>query len=246
MSQLSRRGFLLGSGAAAVTPAMALLAGSASAEAARLARHRSAPQAPPFFTAAQRATVKVLCARLIPSDDHGPGAIEAGVPDYLDVQLGGSWGAGERLYRSGPWQQGTPSQGYQLPFTPAELFRKALDAIDRQTKAEGPPLSARSAEQQDAYLTSLEAGEHDLDGIPSAQFFAVLWQMTLEGYFSDPAYGGNRDMLAWKMLGFPGAYADYYDLVDQHGIRVERPPMSIADAPAMAPMHHGPQIPAKL
>jgi hypothetical protein len=48
-----------------------------------------------------------------------------------DKQLAGAWGAGERLYRSGPWQPGTPRQGYQLPFTPAERFRTALSAINK-------------------------------------------------------------------------------------------------------------------
>jgi len=71
------------------------------------------------------------------------------VPNYLDKQLGGAWGAGERPYRSGPWQQGTPSQGYQLPFTPAELFHTALRAIDTELKDRAfkdlPP------EEQDAY-----------------------------------------------------------------------------------------------
>ena len=68
-------------------------------------------------------------ARLIPADAKWPGALEAGVPNYIDKQLAGAWGAGERLYRSGPWRPGTPTQGYQLPFTPAELFRTALAAI---------------------------------------------------------------------------------------------------------------------
>ena len=53
--------------------------------------------------------------------------------------------------------------------------------------------------------------------------------MTVEGYFSDPVYGGNSDMVAWRMIGFPGAYASYYDLVDKHGIKIDRAPMSIAE-----------------
>jgi hypothetical protein len=60
-------------------------------------------------------------------------------------------------------------------------------------------------------------------------FFTHLWQSTLEGFFSDPVYGGNRDMVAWQMIGFPGAYAPYYDLVDQHGIKIDRRPMSLAE-----------------
>jgi gluconate 2-dehydrogenase gamma chain len=40
-------------------------------------------------------------------------------------------------------------------------------------------------------------------------------------------YGGNRDMAGWKLIGFPGAYANYYELVDQHNVRFTAPPMSI-------------------
>ena len=53
--------------------------------------------------------------------------------------------------------------------------------------------------------------------------------MTIEGYFSDPVYGGNLGMAAWKMIGFPGAYASYYDLVDKHGMRFEGEPRSLAE-----------------
>src|SRR5258707_6504522 len=85
-------------------------------------------------------------------------------------------GSGERLYRSGPWHQGTPSQGYQLPFTPAELFHTALRAIDTELK--DTPFKDLPAEGQDAYLKSLEAGGKDLGGVPSAVFFQMLLQMT--------------------------------------------------------------------
>jgi gluconate 2-dehydrogenase gamma chain len=168
-------------------------------------------------------------ARLIPADDQWPGAVEAGVPNYIDKQVGGAWGAGERLYRSGPWQTGTPSQGYQLPFTPAELFRTALSAINKELTQANTSFAKMSADQQDAYLKGLEAGGKDLGGVPSDVFFAHLWESTVEGFFSDPVYGGNRNMVAWRMIGFPGAYASYYDLVDQHGIKIDRPPMSLAE-----------------
>ena len=73
-----------------------------------------------FFNASEAAFIEAACERLIPHDKHGAGALAAGVPNYLDKQLGGAWGAGERLYRSGPWAAGSASQGYQLPFTPGE------------------------------------------------------------------------------------------------------------------------------
>jgi gluconate 2-dehydrogenase gamma chain len=57
----------------------------------------------------------------------------------------------------------------------------------------------------------------------------MLLKMTVEGFFSDPVYGGNRDMVAWRMIGFPGAYADYYEAIDKHGAKFEREPMSLAE-----------------
>jgi len=182
-----------------------------------------------FFNAEEAAFIEAAVARLIPADEQWGGAVEAGVPNFMDKQLGGAWGAGERLYRSGPWQPGTASQGYQLPFTPAELFRTALRAINQELATAGTPFATMNADQQDAYLRSLQTGSKNLDGVPAGVFFNHLWECTVEGFFSDPVYGGNRDMLAWRMIGFPGAYASYYDLVDQHGIKIDRPPMSLGE-----------------
>jgi gluconate 2-dehydrogenase gamma chain len=198
-----------------------------------------------FFNTEEAAFIEAAVSRLIPADEKWPGALEAAVPNYIDKQLSGAWGAGERLYRSGPWQQGTPSQGYQLPFTPAELFHTALAAINKTLAQAGTPFAKMSAEQQDAYLRSLEAGGKSLGGIPADVFFAQLWQSTVEGFFSDPVYGGNSGMVAWRMIGFPGAYASYYDLVEQHGIKVDRPPMSLAED-AQGHIHMDPGIPARM
>src|SRR5713101_8448876 len=198
-----------------------------------------------FFNNEEAAFIEAAVARLIPKDDQWAGALEAGVPNYIDKHLGGAWGAGERLYRSGPWQPGTPSQGYQLPFTPAELFKKAIGAINKEFAASGTPFAKMSPDQQDGYLRKLEAGGKALDGVPSEVFFAHLWGSTLEGFFADPVYGGNRDMISWRMIGFPGAYASYYDLVDQHGIKIDRAPMSLAQD-AHGHVHPNPNVPADL
>ena len=85
-------------------------------------------------------------------------------------------------------------------------------------------------EQQDQFLQRLEAGEVDLDGVPSALFFETLFANTIEGFFSDPAYGANRDMVGWRMVGFPGVYAAYLGVYTQHGLRYHREPLSMADA----------------
>lgn len=198
-----------------------------------------------FLNSDEASFVEAAVARLIPEDDQWPGALKADVPNYIDKQLAGAWGVGERLYRSGPWRPGTPSQGYQLPFTPAELFRISIDTINKELAQAGTPFATMSPEQQDAYLAHLETEAKDLGGVPSNVFFEHLWECTIEGFFSDPVYGGNRDMVAWRMIGFPGAYSSYYDLVDQHGIKIDRAPMSIGEGPHGG-LHVNPGIPAKL
>jgi gluconate 2-dehydrogenase gamma chain len=226
MTDLSRRRLFQAAGAAGITATLPI----SQAE----AQQRPASAAYVFFNPAEAAFIEAAVSRLIPKDETGPGALEAGVPDYIDKQLGGAWGTGERLYRGGPWRPGAPSQGYQLPFTPAELFRNAMRAIN-QAK---PGFAKLAPKEQDAYLDSLQKGKDDLGGVPSNVFFESLLEETIEGFFSDPAYGGNRNMVGWKMIGFPGAYADFYEYVDRHNVAYKAPPTSLAqDAKGKVHIH---------
>jgi gluconate 2-dehydrogenase gamma chain len=250
MNKVTRRSFIAGIGAASMVPAASALSEEPAPPAPSSSPAPQSGQSPApvvylFFNASETAFIEAACERLIPADEHGAGALAAGVPNYLDKQLGGAWGSGERLYRSGPWAAGSASQGYQLPFTPGELFHKALRAINRDLDSRGAPFAKMTAESQDAYLKSLEGGGTDLDGVPSGVFFGMLLQMTVEGFFSDPVYGGNRDMVAWRMIGFPGAYADYYESIDRHGVKFERAPMSLGED-GRRHIHPDPNIPAHL
>lgn len=248
---LSRRELIRKMGVASLIPMVPLATvACTTAPAATTAADAAAPgstAAHPaylFLNTDEAAFLEAACARLIPADDSGPGALEAGVVNYLDKQLGGAWGAGERLYRSGPWKGGTPSQGYQLPFTPAELFRTALKAIHDEFQGEGPPFQQRPEAEQIAWLKRIESGEHpDLGPIPAKVFFQMLWDMTLEGFWADPVYGGNRDMAGWRLIGFPGAYANYYTLVDQHGLKFQGRPVSLGED-AAGHVHPAPDIKA--
>jgi gluconate 2-dehydrogenase gamma chain len=212
----SRRRLFKAAGAAGVAATLPI--GPAEAQ------QRATPVAYVFFNPAEAVFIEAAVARLIPKDEIGPGALESGVANYIDKQLGGAWGTGERLYRSGPWQAGTPSQGYQLPFTPAELFRNAIRAINQKN----PGFAKLAATDQDAFLDSLQKGKEDFGGVASNTFFESLLEVTIEGFFADPAYGGNRDMAGWKMIGFPGAYADFYEYVDRHNVAYKAPPTSLA------------------
>ncbi|MFL6674140.1 MAG: gluconate 2-dehydrogenase subunit 3 family protein [Massilia sp.] len=265
MEKLTRRTFFKAAGATAAalsTQAQALARGATehdhgAAQAQQTAAPGAAPATYMFFRPEEARFIEAATERLIPADANGPGALAAGVPNYIDRQLAGAWGAGERLYRSGPWQQGLPGQGYQLPFTPAELFHNALRGINDDLRARrGTTFDKLPGPEQDAYLLSLQTGRQSLNGVPANTFFESLLSLSIEGFFSDPIYGGNKDMAGWKMIGFPGAYASFYDLVDQHGLLYTRPPVSIGDngrgmieihqmsPPARAPSADMPQAPA--
>jgi gluconate 2-dehydrogenase gamma chain len=154
--------------------------------------------------------------RLIPADPTGPSGSEAGVVVFIDRQLAGEYGSGARFYLEGPWQKGEESQGYQSRFTPAQFYRHAISAIEQTIGRieHGKAFKDVPAERQDALLREMESGELKLDGpITSKSFFAMFLQNVLEGYFSDPIYGGNKDAAAWKMIGFPGAHYDYSEWV---------------------------------
>jgi gluconate 2-dehydrogenase gamma chain len=235
-SENSRRSFLkttLVAISTATLPVRPLLA-----EDARQSATRAQSKPEQFFTSSERTFLKAAVDRLIPRDEHGPGAVEAGVVDYIDLQMAGTWGRGEQLYRHGPFRKGTPTQGYQLEYTPAELFRRSISAIHTHFSSQGTSFDKLTAEQKDAYLTSLEKSESDLNGVPSNIFFDFLWKHTVEGFFSDPIYGGNKNKVGWKMVGFPGAYADYFDLVDKHGIEFHREPLSIGEGGMSHSMGH--------
>jgi len=188
------------------------------------------PEAYTFLTPPEQALVSAACDRLIPADDAGPSASAAGVPFYIDQQLVGAWGNGARFYRQGPWQAGTPEQGYQLALLPKDLYRTAIRSLDAYcAKTYGSSFADLTPAQQDKVLHALERGAVDLGAIPSDTFFSMLLANTIEGYFADPLYGGNRNKAGWKMIGFPGVAAAYTSLIEQYNQPYVVPPVSIAD-----------------
>ena len=186
-----------------------------------------------YFTPAEAAFIEAACDRLIPKDATGPSGVEAGVPIFLDRQLAEGYGRGEHFYLGGPWPKGTPEQGYQSRFTPAQFYRAAIPAIEAYAGGQfgGRAFKDLAAADQDKILKALESGDARLKGVEAKPFFALFLQNVKEGYFSDPLYGGNRDMGAWKMIGFPGAHYDYREWVSHHGERAPYPPVSIAGRP---------------
>ncbi len=233
-SEVSRRTLIKAAG----------VAGVAAAASATAHAQETTPAAPPalaeqevlfFFSEGEAAFVRAAVDRLIPPDPVWPGAAQAGVVAYIDRQLASGYGAGAKMYLKGPWVPDAPTeQGYQLRFSPAELYRVAIREIGEAVAGtdDGRAFHELGAARMDEILTALETGDLTLPSVPSPVFFETLLANTIEGWFADPAYGGNRGMVGWRMIGFPGAYAQYLDLVDQHGIAFEREPISIADSHA--------------
>jgi gluconate 2-dehydrogenase gamma chain len=228
----SRRDFLLksmtlipaavigGSGVGALTaPAPALAASDTS---------KQAHYQPTFFTPEEWAFVQAAVARLIPADDRGPGALEAGVPEFIDRQMNTPYATGAIWYMQGPFNPDVaPEMGYQLPLVPKQIYNLGISEADAYSKkAAGKVFAELDGAQQDALLQKFESGEAEFAQLPAKLFFSYLLQNTREGFFSDPIHGGNKEMVGWKLINFPGARADFMDWVER-GERYPFPPVSI-------------------
>ncbi|HSC20558.1 gluconate 2-dehydrogenase subunit 3 family protein [Phenylobacterium sp.] len=231
--KLSRRGLLAAAAGLPVAPA-AIRGGEPWREGAADAPTAASGRGYSFFTAPEAAFIEAAVARLIPKDELGPGALEVGVVTFIDRQLAGEFGRGARWYMQGPWGAGEKTQGYQTRLTPAGVYRAAIGAIDAAVAHEGKAGSfARLAlADQDDLLHRLEKGQLQLAGVDGVTFFDMLLQNTLEGFWSDPIYGGNRDMAGWKLIGFPGARYDQTPFVGQHGKPYPLPPVGLKGRPA--------------
>jgi gluconate 2-dehydrogenase gamma chain len=185
-----------------------------------------------FLTAEERATVAAICARLIPSDDDGPGAPEADVVTFIDRQLAGFYGRGQHWYMKGPFAEGAATQGFQSEYPPADLYRLSLAELDQHCEREfGSPFRSLTEEQQDDVLTRLDREEITFQRTSAKAFFDLILENTIEGFFADPVYGGNRNMVAWQYVGFPGARYDYRDYLNHGGARLELAPVSLMGRP---------------
>ena len=188
-----------------------------------------ADYAPQFFDTAEWRFVQAACDILIPEDDEGPGALSTHVPVFIDRQMMGEFGRAGRWYMAGPFDPSAqPDRGYQLPLTPRDVYRRGIAATDRHcTAAHGGAFATLTPDVRHAVLGDLESGTIAFPDVPAKTFFAFLWQNTKEGYFADPIHGGNRDMLAWRMIGYPGARAAYYEWVEKYDTPYPLGPVSL-------------------
>jgi gluconate 2-dehydrogenase gamma chain len=133
------------------------------------------------LTAAEADTLEAIVARLIPTDENGPGATEARAAHYIDRALTG------------------PLRGARASYA-ANLA--ALDAYAQASK--GAPFAKLTPADQDAVLTDLEKNVATGFTPNAAAFFALVRTHTIQGTFCDPYYGGNADFVGWDLIGYPG------------------------------------------
>jgi gluconate 2-dehydrogenase gamma chain len=167
--------------------------------------------------------------RIYPEDDHGPGAIALGVPYFIDKQLAGEFGSNGKEYMQGPFKKVDDSEGYQSRMTRGEIFIEGLRKMNEvsQKQFDGK-FNETEGEQQDEILQSLEKGDIKLAGTSSQYFFNLLRQMTIEGVYCDPVYGGNKDMQGWVMREYPGPRAAYINEIESEEF-VKQDPISLKD-----------------
>ena len=172
LTSLSRRDFLKSSGT--LTGATLLRIGSPALVAISQSACTAREQAAAFRVLGDReaADLTAIAARIIPTTDT-PGATEAGVIYFFDNAL-----AAEMSGELDAVRQGLVD------------FNAAL----QQAHSGTTEFAELSAEEQDAFLTSLEGGE----------FFALVRMMTIFGFFAMSSYGGNQGHVGWESIGFEG------------------------------------------
>lgn len=140
-----------------------------------------------FFNSVEADTVKAAFGRLVPGDAQDPGAIEAGAHIYIDRALLGNY------------------QGLQ------QTYKRGLMAMNAYSQSQhGNMFSALTASQQDEILSDMQGGQAEGFYAPgSAEFFNLLLTHVGEGMFCDPVYGGNRGLVGWKLIGYPGSVHSY-------------------------------------
>ena len=133
------------------------------------------------FAPAQLHLIEAVVDRLIPSDELGPGARECGVATYIDRSFAGALAAQKTSFSAG------------------------LASIDALAQSQyGAVFADVDAARQDALLTAMEQNQASGFEPNSRAFFYRVRQVTWEGMFGDPFYGGNRDFAGWDLIRYPG------------------------------------------
>jgi gluconate 2-dehydrogenase gamma chain len=180
------------------------------------------------LTITEATAIEAIAETILPSDSNGPGAKEANVLNFIDKRLAGEYGNGARMYMKGPfvlsgqpgpitvdgitYPEGTPVEPfpgptYQYNMTPRFFWRYGIEALETYSnQAYGSNFEDLSNEQRIQVLQDLNDDKPtEFNDIVPHEFFWELIFMVLSGFFMDPLYGGNKNMVGWTYTGFTGA-----------------------------------------
>ncbi|WP_294264803.1 gluconate 2-dehydrogenase subunit 3 family protein [uncultured Sphingomonas sp.] len=186
-----------------------------------------------FLDSEEAAFVEAFVDTIIPADEYSAKGTDLGVATFVDRQLYSAWGQGRHMYLQGPFQDGTPEQGYQMALAPADIVRHGIADLNgwvRRTYTDNSFDTVTDA-QRIEIVTALEANKVELAAVPTPVFFNMLYQLVTDGFFADPLHGGNRGKASWKMVGYPGVGEMYADKIAEWRGRPFRvdDPQSILD-----------------
>lgn len=199
--------------------------------------------------------VEAIVETIIPSDQNGPGAKEAGVIYFIDHQLAMEYGNNARMYMNGPfvpsgqagpitlggitYSQGSPTvpftgPTYQYSLTLREFWRAGVLALQAYSNsALGKKFEDLTTDQRTQILTDLYNNKPtSFNNILPKDFFNELIFMTYAGFTMDPVYGGNANKVGWSLTGFTGVnMGDSFN----EGRNVMQ--LMVASAPTRMPPH---------
>jgi gluconate 2-dehydrogenase gamma chain len=198
-------------GAAAAASGAAAV-GATAANATADTYHSLGPNEAAFI----EALVNVMC----PADELSPSGVDCGLAIYIDRQLAGPYGKGDGRYQRGPFRQGKPQLGLQLPLTPEQFCKAGIAAVDAAcVRDRGAPFAALKQAEADAVLVDIADGRVTDERLSLTSWFnEIVYPLFVEACFADPMYGGNRNAVFWKMIGYPGLPANHaIDMVRYRG-----------------------------
>jgi gluconate 2-dehydrogenase gamma chain len=140
------------------------------------------------------------------------------------------YASGAIWYMQGPFVEASKEFGYQGKLPLRDILRVGIGAMDAHCKKtfDGKTFAQLDAEAQDTLLKAAQDGKVELEGMSAKTFFSYFLGEVKNGYFADPSHGGNKNMGAWKMIGYPGMRADYMDWITVRDKAYPLPPVDLS------------------
>ena len=147
-----------------------------------------------FFTNEEAACLIALCEQIIPADENGPGATNAGVINYIDKQL----------VKVFTWEQ--------------QAYKYGLKAIQNSSKKNyGNEFQNLDFKTQTGFVIKMESDSLPKEywkDLKSSGFLNLVIDHTKQGFYGAPRHGGNKDYMSYRMLNF-----DYPQVIGQNRYR---------------------------